>query len=94
MTNRVTENPEEHRFELPLEGDDIAAASYKIDDQGNLVLNHTVVPSEYGGRGIGTELAKGTFDLIRASGRKAVLRCSFMQHFYATHRDYGDIVVG
>lgn len=94
MANRVVEDPAEHRFELPLEGGDIAAAYYRIDENGNLVLNHTEVPSAYGGRGIGTELAKGTFDLIRASGRKAVLRCSFMQHFYAKHPDYGDIVVG
>ena len=94
MANRVVEDPAEHRFELPLEGGDIAAAYYRIDENGNLVLNHTEVPSAYGGRGIGTELAKGTFDLIRASGRKAVLRCSLMQHFYAKHPDYGDIVAG
>lgn len=94
MSNGVTENAAEHRFELALEGEDIAAAYYQIDENGNLVLNHTEVPSEYGGQGIGTKLATGTFDLIRASGRKAVLKCSFMQHFYAENRDYYDIVVG
>ncbi|NHF73489.1 GNAT family N-acetyltransferase [Paracoccus xiamenensis] len=94
MSDTVIENVAEHRFELPLEGEDIAAAYYQIDENGNLVLTHTEVPSEYGGRGIGTKLATGTFDLIRASGRKAVLRCSFMQRFYATHRNHDDIVVG
>lgn len=94
MSNGVTENLSEHRFELPLDGDDIAAAYYRVDENGDLVLNHTEVPSEYGGRGIGTKLATGTFDLIRSSGRKAVLTCSFMQHFYAQHREYDDIVVG
>lgn len=94
MSNGVIENVAEHRFELPLEGEDIAAAYYLIDENGNLVLNHTEVPYAYSGRGIGIRLATGTFDLIRASGRKAVLRCSFMQRFYATHHEYSDIVAG
>ena len=94
MSNGVTENPAENRFELPLEGDAIAAAYYRLDEAGNVVLTHTEVPFEYSGQGLGTRLATGTFDLLRASGRKAVLRCSFMQRFYATHRDYGDVVVG
>ncbi len=94
MSHGVVENPEQHRFELALDGDDIAAAYYRIDEYGNLVLNHTEVPSEYSGRGIGTKLATGVFDLIRASGRKAVLTCSFMVRFHAGHREYDDIVAG
>ena len=94
MSHGVTENPAENRFELPLEGDAIAAAYYRLDEAGNVVLTHTEVPFEYSGQGLGTRLAAGTFDLLRASGRKAVLRCSFMQRFYATHSDYGDVVVG
>lgn len=94
MPNDVIENPAEQRFELPLAGEDIAAAYYRIDENGRVVLTHTEVPYEYGGQGIGTRLATGVFDLLRASGRKAVLRCSFMGRFYATHREYGDIVEG
>ena len=94
MPNKVVDNPAEHRFELQLEGEDIAAAYYRIDENGRVVLTHTEVPFEYGGQGIGTRLAKGVFDLIRASKRKAVLKCSFMAWFYTTHREYDDIVDG
>ncbi|MFD1881240.1 GNAT family N-acetyltransferase [Paracoccus pacificus] len=94
MPDDVIENPAEHRFELALDGEDIAAAYYRIDENGDVVLTHTEVPYAYSGRGIGTRLATGVFDLIRASGRKAVLRCSFMAKFYTTHREYDDIVVG
>lgn len=94
MPNKVVDNPEEHRFELALDGDDLAAAYYRIDENGRVVLTHTEVPYEYGGQGIGTRLAQGVFDLIRASGRKAVLKCSFMARFYTTHREYDDIVDG
>jgi predicted GNAT family acetyltransferase len=58
------------------------------------VFTHTEVPSQFAGQGIGTELARGALDLVRASGRKAVLRCPFMARFYATHPEYGDIVDG
>lgn len=94
MPNEVIDNPAEHRFELALAGEDIAAAYYRIDENGNVVLTHTEVPFAYGGQGIGTRLATGVFDLIRASDRKAVLKCSFMGRFFATHPDYGDIVAG
>ena len=94
MDYSVINNPAEHRFQMALDGEDIAAAYYRIDENGRVVLIHTEVPYEYSGRGIGTRLATGVFDLIRASGRKAVLRCSFMARFYATHREYGDIVDG
>ena len=94
MPNKVVDNPAEHRFELQLEGEDIAAAYYRIDENGRVVLTHTEVPYEYGGQGIGTRLAQGVFDLILASGRKAVLKCSFMARFYTTHREYDDIVDG
>ena len=93
--SEVIENAERHRFELAIDGsDEIAAAYYRVDSNGHLVLTHTEVPSEFSGHGIGSRLAHGTFDLIRASGRKAVLRCPFMAAFYSRHPEYSDIVAG
>lgn len=93
MSAEVRDNPEQHRFELPIEGDDIAAAYYRVDGD-RVILTHTEVPFEYSGQGIGSRLARGVFDAIRASGRKAVLKCSFMGAFYARHPEYSDIVDG
>lgn len=94
MDHSVINNPAEHRFQMALGGDDIAAAYYQIDENGNVVLTHTEVPYEYSGQGIGTRLATGVFDQLRASGRKAVLKCSFMVRFFATHPQYADVVAG
>ena len=93
MNAEVRENPTLHRFELPLGGGAMAAAYYSMVD-GHLVLTHTEVPEEFSGQGIGTRLAQGVFDLLRRSGRKAVLKCPFMGHFFATHPDYADVVDG
>ena len=93
MDNQIIDNPDQRRFELALDDDLIAAAYYRIED-GRVVLTHTEVPYEVSGQGIGSQLAKGVFDAIRASGRKAVLKCSFMARFYAAHPEYADIVDG
>ena len=94
MDAEVRENTALHRFELPIDGDAMALTYYTIDDNGQLVLTHTEVPAEFSGQGIATRLARGTFDLLRRSGRKAVLKCPFMGHFFATHPEYGDVVGG
>jgi uncharacterized protein len=92
MTN-VVDNPFQHRFELPIEGEEIAAAYYRVEN-GRVVLTHTEVPQQFSGQGIGSRLARGVFDAIRASGRKAVLKCPFMGAFAARHPEYSDIVDG
>jgi predicted GNAT family acetyltransferase len=93
MNFAVREAPEHHRFERPIEDNATAAAYYRIADD-RLVFIHTEVPSEYAGLGIATDLAHGTFSLLRESGRKATLVCPFMVHFYSLHPEYADIVDG
>lgn len=93
MDPEVRDNPADHRFELPITGDAIAAAYYRLDN-GRLVLTHTEVPFEFSGQGIASRLARGVFDLIRKSRRKAILKCPFMAAYYAKHPEYADIVDG
>jgi predicted GNAT family acetyltransferase len=89
----VIDNPAQHRFELRIADDAIAAAYYRIDD-GRIVLIHTEVPSEFSGNGLATQLAAGIFDLARRSGRKLVLKCPFMGKFFSRHPEYSGIVDG
>src|SRR5262249_26297673 len=93
MLAGVTENPKQHRFERPIHDSAIAAAYYR-DAEGKLALIHTEVPYEFSGQGIATDLARGTFELLRRSGRKATLICPFMVHFYNKHPEYADVVAG
>ena len=90
----VIDNAAQHRFELPIEGEAIAAAYYRRDENGHLVLTHTEVPSEYGGRGYASTLARGVFDLARERDDKLVLQCPFMAAWFAKHPDYADVVAG
>ncbi len=91
---QVFHNADRHRFELPIEDEAVAAAYYRLDDDGRYVLTHTEVPSDHSGRGFGSTLAHGLFELARVNGYRLVLRCPFLQGWYARHREYGDVVDG
>lgn len=93
MDAHVIDNAAMRRFELAIEKDAIAAAYYRIE-QGRVVLIHTEVPEEYSGAGYATRLAIGALELIRRSGRKAVLKCPFMGRFLQRHPEFGDVVDG
>jgi hypothetical protein len=90
----VRDNSTHHRFEIALDGEDVAAAYYRRDENGHIVLTHTEVPSEYGGRGIASALARGVFDMARQRGDRLVLKCPFMAAWFAKHSDYADVVAG
>ena len=93
MNAKVTENRQLHRFELPIADGAVAAAYYRLEN-GRVVLIHTEVPSEYSGQGIASQLAHGTFELLRETRRKAIPRCPFMGRFLVKNPQYSDVVAG
>ncbi len=90
---QVRENADQHRFERPIH-DGVIAAAYYRNDADRLAFIHTEVPFEFSGQGIATDLARGAFELLRKTGRKATLVCPFMVHFYNSHPEYGDVIAG
>ncbi|MBN9451740.1 MAG: N-acetyltransferase [Bosea sp.] len=88
----VVEKPEQNRFELTLDGG-TALVAYRREGE-RLVLVHTEVPAQFAGQGVGSKLAKGVFELLRASRRKAVVRCEFLRGWLAKHPEYNDVVDG
>jgi predicted GNAT family acetyltransferase len=89
----VQNNSRMQRYELPINGDAMAMAYYRMEGH-KVVLTHTEVPFEYSGAGIGTKLADGVFSLIRKSGLKVVPQCEFMAHYAAKHPEYSDLITG
>jgi predicted GNAT family acetyltransferase len=90
MTSAVRDNAELHRFELAVDGS-VAFAAY-VPRGDTVVFTHTEVPSALGGRGIGSKLAQGALDLVRADGKKVVAQCPFIASWIARHSDYGDLL--
>lgn len=86
----VRDNTAGHRFELEID-DEIAKAWYRR--QGNVVtFTHTDVPEALAGQGVGSRLAKGALDSVRAAGEKVAATCPFISAYLRKHREYDDIL--
>jgi len=86
----IRDNPESHQFELMADGH-LAFAAYRLKP-GVITFTHTEVPKELGGRGIGTVLAKGALDQVRARGLKVVPLCPFIKAFIVKNPEYQDML--
>ena len=91
MADAVIDNPAEHRFELALGDDQVAAAYYRIED-GRVVLVHTEVPEALEGRGVGSRLVRFAVDDARESNFIIVPMCPFARAWLERHPDVADTV--
>jgi predicted GNAT family acetyltransferase len=91
MADDVSNNTAKSRYELDVDGH-VAFVDYRLRPD-RIVLVHTEVPAELGGRGIGSKLAKGTLDAVRARGLKADIRCDFLIAYVKKHPEYADLVI-
>jgi predicted GNAT family acetyltransferase len=86
----VNDNTAEHRFELRA-GDHLAVAHYTLTS-GIITFTHTEVPPALSGRGIGSKLARGALEQVRARGLKVVPKCPFISAFIAKNAEFADLV--
>jgi uncharacterized protein len=86
----VRDNADRHRFELDADGH-VAFSNYAR--AGNvIIIQHTEVPKELGGRGIGSALARGVLEFARAQGLKVVPRCPFVKSYIDKHPEFADLL--
>lgn len=86
----VTHNPALKRYELNVEGH-LATACYEIAN-GVVTFEHTEVPQELGGKGVGSRLIKGALAQVRADGFKVIAECPFVQAYLNKHTEYADLL--
>ena len=90
MADQVRDNTAKSRYELDVDGH-VAFVDYRLRPE-RILLVHTEVPAELGGRGIGSKLASGTLDAVRTRGLKAEIRCDFLEAYVKKHPEYADVV--
>lgn len=86
----VVDNTERNRFELA-RPEGIAFATYRRSP-GVVTVIHTEVPEAMSGHGVGSELARGLLDMIRARGERVVPQCPFLRGYIGKHPEYADLV--
>lgn len=87
VAHPITHNPTAQRFEVTIDGH-VGFLSYQVIDEHTLDYDHTIVPSELGGRGLGTALVKYALDYARDHNKKIVPSCSFVASYLDRREEY------
>ncbi len=83
MTIAITHDRVGHKFTTQIDGHE-GYVEYEAGD-GHIVITHTVVPSEIGGRGVAGELVKEALDFARIEGLNVVPQCSYAAEYIRRH---------
>ena len=86
----IVHDEQAKRFETSINGH-TGYISYQERD-GKLIYDHTIVPQELGGRGVGSCLVKHALDYARGQDKKVVPQCSFVASYISKHPEYQDLV--
>ena len=91
--NAVRDNKQKHRFEMTLDEGKTAFIDCTEAGEGMLAHTHTEVPEEFEGKGIGSRLVKGTFEIVQEENLKIVPTCRFVAVYLKRHPEYQSLVV-
>jgi hypothetical protein len=84
-TTAVSDHPDELRFVLREDGHE-AELTYLLDGP-RFTLDHTRVPEELGGRGVGGTLVRAAVERAAADGLVVVPQCPFARRWLEQHPD-------
>ncbi len=89
-SSQVRRNDDRTRYELTVDGQ-LAVSEY--NRLANAVMfTHTEVPEALEGQGVGSALARGALDDVRAQGLTVIPLCPFVAAFMRRHKDYQDLL--
>jgi uncharacterized protein len=89
----VEDQPAARRYEARL-GDRVVGFSEYRRIGGRMVFFHTEVDPDFEGRGIGSRLAAGALDDVRARGLRITVKCPFLAAYLERHPGYEDLLAG
>lgn len=87
----IVEVRDKHRFEARVDGA-VAGVAMVRHRPGLVIFLHTEVDPAFEGRGVGSALAKGALDLVKAAGDRVEPRCPFIAAWIRRHKEYADLV--
>src|SRR3954451_285101 len=87
----VTDVPDQHRFEIRLDGELAGFAVYHRRG-GRIYLVHTEIDPRFEGKGLGSALARAVLAAERAAAEPVVPLCPFMRSYIDRHPDQAALV--
>jgi predicted GNAT family acetyltransferase len=91
MDLEIADNPQEHRFEVRVDGEVMGFAAYRLRP-GLIAFTHTHIDPRLEGKGAGSRLARVALDESRARGLAVMPFCPFINWWIKQHPEYADLV--
>jgi predicted GNAT family acetyltransferase len=91
MVISVVRDDAHHRYDATVDGEPAGSAHYRVRP-GIVIFYHTVVDEAFEGKGVGSALAKGALDDVRARGERIVVECPFIAAYLKRHPEYADLI--
>ena len=82
-----------HKFLAPTDGAD-AYLAYEPTEDGTLDLQHTIVPADARGAGVGASLVEAAVAYARAEHVKLIPSCAFADAWFGEHPEANDVLAG
>lgn len=89
---KLIHDEDAQRFRLPLESGGEAYVQYGKPDEGTLDLQHTVVPADARGRGLGSELIEKVLTHAREENLRIVPSCPFVAAYVRDNPEHQALV--
>ncbi|MFD5865182.1 GNAT family N-acetyltransferase [Agromyces sp. NPDC127015] len=83
----ITRLDDRQRYQLVVDGERAGFAQFRLEP-GAIVFTHTVIKPEFGGRGLGSRLAKYVLDDAVSRGDRIVPQCPFIAAYLREHPGY------
>lgn len=91
MAPVVSDNPEQSRYEIHVDGELAGFAEYKLHGD-HVTFTHTEVDDAYEGQGLAGRLTEQALVEAREDGLAVVPTCPYVAKFIARNPEYVDLV--
>ncbi len=81
------------RYVATIDGHEAELTYSKLGDSGNVIADHTGVPEELGGRGVGSALVRHLVEDARTNGFRIVPLCPFVKAAYQKNPEWADVML-
>ena len=93
MNVEVRDNRDETRYEIRVDGQVAGFAQYRLGDD-LITFTHTKIYPAYEGAGLGSRLAQGALEDVKARELSVVPLCPFIAAYISRHPEgYLDVVI-
>ena len=90
MTDAVTHNAAQHRFELDVDGQTVFT-EYRLSP-GIITFFHTLTPPALRGRGLAGRVVQAGLEYARREGLKVIPLCWYVSGHIQSHPEFRDLL--